>query len=345
MDIGIIGGGGISESHARAVGEIDGARVAAVYGQNQERAARLAAAHDAPSYDTLDDFLRHRPMNVVAIGSPSGRHAEQGIAAARAGLHVLVEKPIDVSLDRADALIEECARNNVKLGVFFQDRAAPDLRRLKELLDDGVLGRMLLVSARVKWYRPPEYYTASRWRGTRALDGGGALINQGVHTVDTLLWLCGDVDGVAAHAGTLLHQIEVEDALTATLRFTSGALGTLEATTAAYPGFPRRIELSGTEGTIVVEGDRVAEVHLRHGATREQLFSAEASNHNASSSSAVISDVGGHRRLVENFIRAIRDDARPLCDGREGRRSLALVEAIYRAARERGEIQISNSSL
>ncbi|MEJ7618325.1 MAG: Gfo/Idh/MocA family oxidoreductase [Pyrinomonadaceae bacterium] len=239
--IGIIGGGSISESHARAARELADVRVAAVYGQNQERVARLAQQYDATGYARLEDFLRHRPLEVVAIGSPSALHADEGIAAARQGIHVLTEKPIDVRLERADSLIAECARSGVKLGVFFQDRTAPDLRRLKELLSDGnILGRLTLVSARVKWYRPPEYYGASRWRGTYAFDGGGALINQGIHTADLLLWLLGDIARVTARTSTALHQIEVEDTCVATLEFASGAIGTLEATTAAYPGFAPR---------------------------------------------------------------------------------------------------------
>lgn len=330
--IGILGGGGISETHARAASEIAGVRVAAIYGHNGERVARLARTFDAAAYKDLDAFLNHRPLDVVAIGSPSALHAEQGIAAAHQGLHVLTEKPLDVSLTRADALIAACEQSNVKLGLFFQDRTAPDLRRLKELIDGGLLGRPTLVAARVKWYRPPEYYGASRWRGTYALDGGGALINQGIHTVDLLLWLLGDVTHVSARTSTAFHRIEVEDTCVATLQFANGALGTLEATTAAFPGFPRRVELSGTEGTVIVEHDRVIAVHLRSGARREELFGAEPEeNTNASAKTAVVSDVRGHRRILEDFLTAIKSEARPLCDGREGRRSLALVDAIYQA--------------
>src|SRR5262249_35962989 len=161
-------------------------------------------------------------------------------------LHVLVEKPIDISSERADALISKCKEARVKLGVIFQDHFQPDIRRLKQLIGDGVLGKVLLADARVKWFRPPEYYSDSRWRGTWALDGGGALMNQGVHTVDLLLWLLGDVVCVQARTATLLQQIETEDTGLALLDFASGALGVLQATTAAYPGYPRRLEITGT---------------------------------------------------------------------------------------------------
>ena len=163
IHIGIVGCGNISETHARASREIDGVEIAAIYGRNRERCERLGQLYGGVVYEDFDAFLEHRPMDVVAIGSPSGLHAEQGIAAARRGLHVLVEKPIDITTARADALIAECERAGVKLGVFFQDRLAPDLIRLKELIDAGRLGRPILISARVKWYRPQDYYSESHW--------------------------------------------------------------------------------------------------------------------------------------------------------------------------------------
>ncbi len=172
VQVGILGGGNISETHARAVQQTEGAQVTAVYGQNHEKAARLSKLYGGRVYESLQSFLNHKPMDMVAIGSPSGLHAEQGIAAARHGLHVLVEKPLDVNLDRADALIAECEQAGIKLGVFFQDRVAPGICKLKELIDAGRLGKLILVSARVKWYRPPEYYTSNRDGGHRGGDAG-----------------------------------------------------------------------------------------------------------------------------------------------------------------------------
>jgi len=329
--VGILGGGNISETHARAAAEVPGVEVAAVYGQNPDRSAKLAERSGATSYRDLAAFFRHPGLDLVLIGSPSGLHAEQGIAAARQGLHVLVEKPLDVTVARADALIEECDRTGVRLGVFFQDRTAPDIAWLKHLLDGGGLGRVFLVSARVRWYRPPEYYAGSRWRGTAALDGGGALMNQAIHTADLLLWLLGDVERVFARTRTALHEIEVEDTVVSCLEFVGGAVGTLEATTAAYPGFPRRIEISGTCGTVVIEGDRIvsADLHASPPEPRPEL----AGTRNPSASSPTVSDVSGHRRVLEDFLRAIESGGRPLCDGREGRRSVELVRAIYRSGR------------
>lgn len=335
--VGIIGAGGISETHARAVGETEGAEVVAVYGQNVEKTRRLAELYGGAAYDDLETFLA-QPMDMVAVGSPSGLHAEQGIAAAQRGLHVLVEKPIDITTARADALIAACDAAGVKLGLFFQDRVAPGICRLKKLVDEGRLGRLILASARVKWYRPPEYYAGSRWRGTWALDGGGALMNQGVHTVDLMLWLLGRVSRVYARAATALHDIEVEDTVAATLEFASGAVGTLEATTAAYPGYPRQLELTGTEGTCVLRHDQLIATDLR--TPPDDSPSTVDGNTNRSASSHVVSDARGHQKILEDFIRAIETNGKPLCDGREGRRSVELIEAIYESSRERRAIEL-----
>lgn len=331
IHIGIIGGGNISETHARAAREIKGVEIAAIYGLNQAKSQQLSQRYGGAVYAGFEAFLRHSPMQLVVIGSPSGLHAEQGIAAARHGLHVLTEKPIDSNVARADALIAECEKAKVKLGVFFQDRVAPDLCQVKQLIDGGHLGRPILVSARVKWYRPPEYYSESRWRGTYALDGGGALINQGVHTVDLLLWLMGEVTRVQARAITGLHQIEVEDTIVATLEFKNGAVGTLEATTAAYPGYARRIELTGSNGTIIIEDNRIVALDLRHSLEAPSLTVDPAPD--ASATSAAVANVNGHRRLLEDFIHAIETNGDPRCDGHAGRKSLALVEAIYESSR------------
>src|SRR5262245_23791477 len=249
--VGIIGGGGISETHARAAQELEGVEIVAFFGRNADKVSRLSASYNASAYADFKAFLRHRPMDLVLIGSPSGLHAEQGIAAAQQGLHVLVEKSIDVSTRAADELIEACERAGVKLGVFFQDRCAADVCRLKQLIDEGRLGKPILASARVNWYRPLEYYSRSDWRGSPALAGGGALISQAIHTVDLLLWLMGDAARVYAKARAALHPIEVEDTLVATLEVSNGAMGTLEATTSVYPGYDRRLELTGYEGTMV----------------------------------------------------------------------------------------------
>jgi predicted dehydrogenase len=275
-------------------------------------------------------------MQMVVIGSPSGLHATQGVAAAESGLHVLVEKPIDISTDRADALIAAAKQNSVQLGVIFQDRLKPDILRLKRWIETGRLGKLILIDARVKWYRPPDYYSASRWRGTLLLDGGGALINQGIHTVDLLQYLFGGVLSVEARIATSLHDIEAEDTCVATLEFENGALGTLVATTAAYPGYARSVEITGAEGTVLLEQDRITRVDLRNQFSDEGK--TEESDGNASASSPLVGDVRGHQRIIQDFVHAIETGGPPVCDGAQGRASLALVEQIYRSAGTRDAV-------
>ncbi len=333
IHIGLVGAGNISDTHARAASAIPGVTVAAVFGPTAARTAALAGRHGAAAYGALDAFLAHRPMDIVAIGSPSGLHAEQGIAAARSGLHVLVEKPIDVTTVKADALIAAAAGAGVVLGVMFQDRLKPDVRRMKTLVDGGRLGSPVLASARVKWYRPPSYYRDSRWRGTKALDGGGALMNQGVHTMDLLLWLFGPVKRVFAKTAAKLHAIEVEDTAVAVLEFENGALGTLEAATSAYPGYSRRIELTGSNGTLILDGDDLLAIDLQDARADERPTIRQAEGATVSAASAVVADASAHTRVFEDFIRAVSTRTAPSCDGQSARQSVAVIEAIYSSAR------------
>ena len=329
--VGIIGGGNISATHARAAAAIPDVKVVAVLGSNRDKVAALAREHGAAAYDDLDRFLAHRPMEVVCIGSPSGVHGREGIAAARAGLHVMTEKPIEITTERTDAFIEAADAAGVKLGVFYQDRFQPDLARLKQWLDDGNLGRVHSIDARLRWWRPPEYYADSRWRGKAALDGGGAVMNQGSHTVDLLIWLFGDVDAVRAVTRTAVHDIETEDTAAALLEFKSGAIGVYQATTSVYPGYPRRVEIAGANGSVILEQNRVIAADLRSGSYPG--LGTAAVDTNPSTSSPIVSDIRGHQSALEDFLAAIRDNRAPRCDGREARRSVAVIEAIYRAAR------------
>jgi predicted dehydrogenase len=340
VSIGIIGGGNISQTHARAVREIDGAQVVAVFGTNPEKIKVFAKDFDCEAYSNLDSFLRHKPIDAVLIGSPPGLHAEQGIQAARNGLHVLTEKPIDVTTEKCDALIGECEKARVKLGVFFQDRTAPDIRKVKDIIDSGRLGKTFLVSAHIKWYRPEEYYKGTKWRGGWDIEGGGALISQGIHTIDLLLWLIGDVSRVSGKAITAVHDIDVEDTVVATLEFASGAIGTVEAATSAYPGYARRIEITGTEGTIILENDSIVVADLR--TPSAEIVSKIDKSDSERSTSAIISDVSGHRRIIKDFLHAIRDDRPPLCDGREGRRSVELIQAIYESSKSGQFVSLGN---
>jgi UDP-N-acetyl-2-amino-2-deoxyglucuronate dehydrogenase len=330
MKVGLLGGGNISDTHARAARAIPGVEIAAVYGPNREKASRLSQLYGGVVYDDLERFLDHPSLDIVAIGSPSGLHAGEAIAAIGRGIHVLSEKPLDVTTERVDRVIAAADSGGVKVGVFFQDRLKPDIASMKRMIVAGQLGKPIFAAGHVRWYRPPEYYATSRWRGTRSLDGGGALMNQAIHTVDVLQWLFGPVVRVGGRTATRLHPIEVEDTAAAVLEFESGALGLIEATTSSYPGYARRVDVTGAEGTLILEGDRLVATDLRATGTQSSSIPTEPPPENAAS--ATVSDSVPHQRIFEDFIRAIREDAVPVCDAREARPSVAIIEAIYRSA-------------
>ncbi len=328
IGFGIVGAGMIGKVHAEAIQAIPGARLVAVCGREAMKTGEFAARFGAAAYTDYAQFLAQPGVHVVNLCTPSGLHAEEGIAAARAGKHVLTEKPIETTLAKADALIAACDAAGVKLGVIFQSRFLPAVQRIKQAVDEGRLGRLMLCDAIVKWYRAPEYYAGS-WHGTQALDGGGALINQAIHTVDLLRWLAGPVETAFAMKAALRYpQIEGEDTLVASLRFQNGALGVIQATTSVKPGFKRRVELSGERGTIILDGDAIS-VWALDGETDAPSDDAQLTD--GSANPAAISNEG-HRMQIEDMVNAVREGRAPLIDGREGRLSLEVVEALYASA-------------
>ena len=329
----MIGAGNISATHVRTLAGIAGVTLAGVYGPRLERAQAVADIGGGRGYDSLERMFAAESPDMVIVGTPSGLHGEHAAAAVRHGIHVLVEKPLEITVARVDALIAHASERGVTLGVVFQDRVKPGVRALKAAVDAEPFGRVALIRAQVPWWRPPEYYRDSRWRGTWALDGGGALMNQGIHTVDLLLWLCGPVTRVSGKAVTRCHDIEVEDTAVAILEFASGAIGTLEATTCAYPGRPRRIEISGAAGTAILDGDRFAP---------DAQPAADAPPQNVAS--PVVSDVSPHRDVIADFIEACRRRRPPVCGGLDGRRSVQLIEAIYASSRLGRPIDVDDAS-
>ena len=336
----IIGAGMVARYHATAIGRIPGARLVAVGRSDPARVEETAAQFGVPCLADEAALLARDDVDAVCICTPSGLHAEQTIAAARAGKHVLVEKPIALTLADANAMIAACAQAGVRLGVALQRRTEPEFQRVQAAIAGGELGRLVLGSISMPYMRLQSYYDSADWRGTWALDGGGALMNQGIHLVDLLLWLVGDAVEVRASAATLAHAIEVEDCVTATLRFANGALGGITATTAAAPGFPHRVEIYGERGGVQIEGEQIIrwegggapESRIENQSTREPV---------AAGGGASPTGIGavGHTRLLEDFVAAIREERDPLAPGREGRRSLALVLAVYEAAQTGQAVQ------
>lgn len=347
----VVGCGVIGKTHAEQVRAIDGIRLVAVADEIPERADAFAKQYGVPGHTSLAELFARDDVDVVTVGTPSGLHADIAIAAARAGKHVVVEKPIEITLAKADAMIAACRDAGVKLCVISQHRFDPSTVALKRHIDNGRFGRTLLGEAAINWYRSQGYYDSGAWRGTWALDGGGALMNQGIHTVDLLQFLMGPVESVFAHTGTLNHQrIEVEDTAVAVLRFKNGAIGTLVGTTIAYPGLSTRVEVFGEKGTAVIERDKLTHLFLREGGEGSDAGygdkkavnlaeNPEAEDLTAAGDPKVIS-AGGHRAQFEDMIAAIRENREPLVNGMEGRKPLEIILAVYESARTGREVRL-----
>lgn len=333
----LVGTGMIADFHARAIAETPGAELVGLVSRTPERAASFAEKHSIEATAaTVEEIVRNPRVEAVIVTTPSGAHLDPALAAIRAGRHVIIEKPIETTPARADQILMAAEAAGVKVAVIFQGRFGEGAQRVKSALESGRFGRLVLASAYVKWHRTAEYYRTP-WKGRWDLDGGGALMNQAIHGVDLLQWFAGLPAEVSAMMTRRVHtEIEADDTTVAALRYPDGALGTIEATTATWPGWSRRIEVCGEEGSIVLEDDLIVRWDFRREeAGDEEVRRAPAQNALGSGAGnpAAIS-ITGHQRQIEDFVGAVRDDRPPLIDGREGRRAVALVDAIYRSARE-----------
>lgn len=334
---GIVGTGMIAHFHAKAIQAMEGGQVVACFNQNPDKAEAFATEYGCKAYSTLDELLADSEVGIVTICTPSGAHRDPAIAAANSGKHVVVEKPLEITLQRCDDIIQACKKNGVRLCTIFPSRFSAANIALKEAIDAGRFGRLTLGDTYVKWWRTQEYYDGGGWRGTWALDGGGAFMNQAIHNVDLLCWLMGDVSEIAGFTGTLAHErIEVEDVGVACMKFTNGAIGVMEATTAAWPGLLKKTEIHGSKGTVIVEQDSIvrwefADEKAEDAEIRSRLGANSASSGGASDPKAI--SFVGHQLQLEDFVAAISTGRQPRVDGAEGRKSVEIILAIYEAAR------------
>jgi UDP-N-acetyl-2-amino-2-deoxyglucuronate dehydrogenase len=330
LNFAIVGCGVIGPTHARAINHIPGLKLAAVCDIVPQKAQRLAETYSVDAYTDYREMFKRSDIDVINVTVPSGLHAQVGIAAAQAGKHVIVEKPIDVTLAQADALIRVCQTAGVKLSSISQHRFDQAIIDVKRAIAENKLGNLNFGAAHTKWFRAQAYYDGDDWRGTWALDGGGALMNQGIHYVDLLQYLVGPVAEVSAYSTTRAHErIEVEDIVVAAIKFKSGALGFIEGNTAAYPGFCARLDIYGSDGGVVIEDDLVKEWKLRCSETYQSAPNAGKAI-SGTSSASIWED--SHRRQIEDVANAIRKDRPPSIPGEEGRKSLEIVLAIYQSA-------------
>lgn len=336
IGFGIIGCGMISRFHAKAVEDIKGAKIVACFDSYEASADKFGAEIGCTVYRDLDKMLADSSVDVVTICTPSGVHMEPAVAAAKAGKHIIVEKPLDITLKRCDAMIAAAKKAGVVLSTIFPSRFHESSQLMKKAIDAGRFGRLTMGDSYVKWFRTQEYYDSGAWRGTWALDGGGALMNQAVHSVDLLLWFMGPAVEVSAYTTTLAHQrIEVEDVAVATVKFANGALGVIEASTATWPGELKRIEISGDTGSAILREEdlavwKFAKDTKADEAIRQKMSSRTHTGGGAADPKAI--GHHGHTLQFQDVLNAIKKGTKPLIDGPEGRRAVELILAIYKSA-------------
>jgi UDP-N-acetyl-2-amino-2-deoxyglucuronate dehydrogenase len=337
----IIGTGTIAAFHARAIASTPGTELRAVHNRSPEKARAFAAEFGGEPVIDFEELLKRPDVDVVCVTVPSGQHGEIAIRALGAGKHVLCEKPLEITTERIDLMSAAAKKAGRILAGVFQSRLGAGPQHLKGALKAKRFGQLALCSAYVKWWRTPEYYSGSSWKGTRSLDGGGALMNQAIHAVDLLQWLVGRPAKVSAQVRTLVHKIEMEDTAVAWLEFPTGALGVIEAATSCYPGSRLRIEIAGERGTAILEDDRILKWEFADPLPGDDLIGLGGRSSiggGASDPKAIGGD--GHRLLVADLADAIRNGRPPLIDSREARNAVAIIEAIYVSARTRSAVSL-----
>jgi len=355
LRFGILGCGVIGPHHARAIASLESAELVAVADVGFESAEEVAGEYGCSAYTSLGEMLSGVDLDAVCICTPSGMHADDAISALEAGKDVVIEKPVDVTLEAADRLIEAQRATGRTVTVVSQHRFDAATRAVYDAVTKGEFGRLTSGSAEVRWWRSQSYYDSGGWRGTWELDGGGVLINQAIHSIDLLQWLMGPVVEVTAYTGLLAHErIEVEDTAVAILKFSGGALGTVIATTAAYPGLTARISVHGDRGSAIIDDDALSYFHAAgegqegdaHGTgggenQAEQViarYGEVATSPGAGSVPASLSMA--HRDQIQDFFEAVREGSEPSVNLEEGRKPLAIIQGIYESARTGGPVRI-----
>ncbi len=321
---GVLGCGMIAGFHAAAIAQIENAVLVGVADAHPDRAKAFAAEHNVIAYADYESMLADDTLDAVCICTPNGYHAANALQALNAGKHVVLEKPMAITVADADRIIDACERTKKQVTVISQLRFSEDVKRVKELVADGAFGKLAFCNLSMKYWRDPAYYANGGWKGTKQLDGGGALMNQGVHGVDLLLYIAGDATVVSAKTQTVFHNIDVEDTAIALLEFENGCYGTLEASTCAYPGFERKIEIYGSEGCAILCENRLEKL-IVHGQTvidRSVTVNGAASDPSAMSCEQ-------HRLQLENFVGAINGEQDQLITACEGKKAVALIQEIY----------------
>jgi UDP-N-acetyl-2-amino-2-deoxyglucuronate dehydrogenase len=351
LRFGIIGCGVIGRIHAEAISSLPDAQLVAVADVIPKRAQELAEEFHVTPYEDVQEMLAHEELDIVDIGTPSGQHGEHACQVMRSGRHVIVEKPMEIRRAAIDEMLRVQQETGMKMAVISQHRFDPVTGKVHDLVEEQAFGRLVLGNAIIPWWRSQAYYDSGAWRGTWKLDGGGVLMNQSIHSIDLLQWLMGPVRSVFAYTDTLVHRMETEDVAVAVLRFANGALGTIAATTGAYPGVSTRIEIYGDKGSAVIEDDQLSYLHLARddreevgpyggGAPGKRAQGTENADTSAAQDPAALA-IRSHALQIEDMMRAIREDGTPLLDGYAAKHPVEIILAIYESARTHKEVTLS----
>ncbi len=346
--IGIIGCGNIGGVHVSALKGVPCARLVGGAEVGEERRRAFTETTGAPCYADYEELLRRPDLDAVCVCTPSGLHMEPAVAAARAGKHIICEKPLEVTLDRVDAILRETQAHGVKLCAIFPMRFDPAARLIKQAADAGRFGRLTMGDCYNKWWRSEKYFEKAKWRGTWKLDGGGACMNQGIHAIDLVQWFMGPVESVCAFTERLVHPgIETEDTAAAVLRYRSGAVGVIECTTSVFPGADRRIEVLGDKGMAVLEGDALTTWQFAETRPEDDEVRRRYSAQGIAERPANDPMGGGHARhraQIADFLEALATGREPQVNGPEGRKAIEIILAIYESARTGRTVRLSSGA-
>ncbi len=334
----IIGTSGIAAVHARCISRNSEAKLVAMVASTAVRADAAEKQYGVAAYDSIDEALQHHDIHACVICTASGQHLEPTLSLLRRGVHVLCEKPLEINVDRASQMIRAADAAGCLLGGVFQNRFSPDFLKLQEAVKANQFGSLLLANAYIKWYRNEDYYATSPWKGTLKGDGGAALINQGIHTIDLLLLLAGEVKSVFAKVKTVMHAIEGEDLGVCILTFKNGMTGVIEGSTALYPGYPERIEVYGTDGSAILEGGRIIEWNFKQSEAMALEVKDGVEGSGASDPMAISDD--GHQRQIDDFVAALKEGRLPAVSHISALNALNLIQHIYLSAEQKREVEV-----
>lgn len=331
IGVGIIGTGSIVNTYVKCISELQETKLVALFTKSSDRVKKAEKLYGAPVFDDIEKLLAQSEIQLICVCNESGNHGEVIKKSSEAGKHILSEKPLEVTTEKIDEVINSCHKNNVILGCVLQNRCSEDYQIVEKNVREGKLGKLLMGNAHINWYRNKEYYSKNPWRGTKKYDGGAAFMNQGIHTVDLLLNLMGSVKSVFGNMKTMVHDIEGEDVGMGILNFDNGAMGTITAGTALFPGYPERLEIYGEKGSILMEGGKITQWNVQEVPSPISIEKKETK-----SGAADPTNIGhaNHKSVIQDMINAIKENRSPMVDGKEARKAVAVITALYKSSKQ-----------